>query len=96
MKPPPTTTTTVKRSRANDFRIGVATWYSYIPGRCATWYLPLGTVVRVRDLATGKVVKCRATDREGSHGNRVVDLDAAQFAQLTPLWHGVLRVRVSW
>jgi rare lipoprotein A (peptidoglycan hydrolase) len=53
-------------------------------------------VVRVRDLATGKVVKCRATDREGSHGNRVVDLDAAQFAQLTPLWHGVLRVRVSW
>jgi len=93
---PPTTTTTEKRSRSRDYRVGVATWYSYIPGRCATWYLPLGTVVRVRDLATGKVIKCRATDREGAHGDRVVDLSETQFSQLTPLWHGVVRVRVSW
>jgi rare lipoprotein A (peptidoglycan hydrolase) len=52
--------------------------------------------VRVRDLATGKVIVCRATDREGARGDRVVDLSETQFAQLTPLWHGVLRVRVSW
>jgi beta-lactam-binding protein with PASTA domain len=92
----PTTTTTIKRSRARDFRVGIATWYSYIPGRCATWYLPLGTRVTVRDLATGRTVVCRATDREGSHGDRVVDLNEAQFAQLSPLWRGVVRVKVSW
>jgi beta-lactam-binding protein with PASTA domain len=93
---PPTTTTTLKRSRARDFRVGIATWYSYIPGRCATWYLPLGTRVTVRDLATGRTVTCRATDREGSHGNRVVDLNAEEFAELSPLWRGVVRVKVSW
>ena len=92
----PTTTTTLKRSESRDFRLGVATWYDFVPGRCATWYLPLGTRVRVRDLATGKVIVCRATDREGARGDRVVDLSETQFAQLTPLWHGVLRVRVSW
>lgn len=93
---PPTTTTTIKRSKSRDFRVGIATWYSYIPGRCATWYLPLGTRVTVRDLATGRTVVCRATDREATHGDRVVDLSETQFAQLSPLWRGVLRVKVSW
>jgi beta-lactam-binding protein with PASTA domain len=92
----PVTTTTIKRSRARDFRVGVATWYAYIPGRCATWYLPLGTRVTVRDLATGRTVVCRATDREGSHGDRVVDLSDTEFARLSPLSRGVVRVEVSW
>ena len=92
----PVTTTTIKRSKARDFRVGIATWYNFIPGRCATWYLPLGTRITVHDLTNGKSIVCRATDREGSHGNRVVDLSESQFAQLTPLWHGVLRVKVTW
>jgi beta-lactam-binding protein with PASTA domain len=93
----PVTTTTVKRTKkAVKYRIGDATWYRYIPGHCATWYLPRGTRITVRDLATGKVIHCIASDREGAHGNRVVDLDAQQFAELAPLSRGVLVVKVSW
>ena len=93
----PVTTTTVKRTKkAVKYRIGDATWYRYIPGHCATWYLPRGTRITVRDLATGKVIHCIASDREGAHGNRVVDLDSQQFAELAPLSRGVLVVKVSW
>lgn len=93
----PVTTTTVKRTtKPKDYRIGDATWYRYIPGHCATWYLPRGTRITVRDIATGKVVHCIASDREGAHGNRVVDLDSLQFRELAPLAQGVILVKVSW
>jgi beta-lactam-binding protein with PASTA domain len=92
----PVTTTTRKPSKSRDFRVGVATWYSYIPGRCATWFLPYGTRVTVRDLATGRAIVCRVTDKEAARGDRVVDLSETQFAQLAPLSKGVIRVRVSW
>jgi beta-lactam-binding protein with PASTA domain len=89
------TTTTVKQAPVR-YRIGVATWYSYFPGRCATWYLPMGTRITVRDLDNGRTIHCVVTDREGAHGNRVVDLNEAQFSQLAPLHVGVIRVKVSW
>jgi beta-lactam-binding protein with PASTA domain len=93
----PVTTTTVKhKERPRKYRIGDATWYRYVPGHCATWYLPRGTRITVRDLATGKVIHCIASDREGAHGDRVVDLDTAQFAELAPLAKGVVVVKVSW
>jgi beta-lactam-binding protein with PASTA domain len=95
-KVPTTTTTRPKKSKPKRYRIGDATWYSYFPGRCATWYLPMGTRIAVRDLATGKVIHCVVTDREAAHGNRVVDLSETQFAQLAPLAKGVVVVRVSW
>jgi beta-lactam-binding protein with PASTA domain len=99
-RPTPTTTTTVKRNVVKKTparsRIGVATWYSYIPGRCATWYLPMGTRVTVRNLATNKAVTCIVTDREAAHGDRVVDLSQTEFARLEPLWRGVVRVKISW
>jgi hypothetical protein len=78
------------------FKIGVATWYNYIPGRCATWYLPKGTRLTVRDLTTGKSITCIISDREDSGSNRVVDLSETQFSQLAPLWVGVISVKVSW
>ncbi|HUY17234.1 MAG TPA: PASTA domain-containing protein, partial [Acidimicrobiales bacterium] len=78
------------------FKIGVATWYNYVPGRCATWYLPKGTTITVTDLVTGKSVTCVITDREGQGANRVVDLNETQFAQLAPLSQGVISVKVSW
>jgi beta-lactam-binding protein with PASTA domain len=93
----PVTTTTVKNNKSpRKYRIGDATWYRYVPGHCATWYLPRGTPITVRDLASGKVIHCIASDREGAHGNRVVDLDSAQFAELAPLAKGVVVVKVSW
>lgn len=79
-----------------DQRVGVATWYSYIPGRCATWFLPMGTRVSVEDLSNGHVISCVVTDREAAHGQRVVDLSETQFAQLAPLGVGVVPVRVTW
>jgi beta-lactam-binding protein with PASTA domain len=104
---PPTTTTTIckvpatatalkHKKKPKNYRIGDATWYRYIPGRCATWYLPRGTRITIRDIATGRVVHCIASDREGAHGNRVVDLDTQQFGELAPLSKGVIVVKVSW
>jgi beta-lactam-binding protein with PASTA domain len=94
---PPTTTTTVKKpAKPKRYRIGIATWYSYIPGQCATWYLPLGTRLVVRDLATGRAIVCLVTDHEASRGNHVVDLSETQFAELEPLARGVIHVKVSW
>ncbi len=94
----PVTTTTLKpkKKRPVKYRIGDATWYRYIPGHCATWYLPRGTRITIRDLATGRVVHCIASDREAAHGDRVVDLDTQQFAELAPLAKGVIVVKVSW
>ena len=78
------------------YKIGVATWYNYIPGRCATWYLPKGTRITIRDLSTGKAITCIISDREWRSGNHVVDLSETQFAQLAPLWKGVISVKVTW
>ena len=91
----PTPTTTVRPAPART-RIGVATWYAYIPGQCATWYLPRGTRITVEDLATGRTISCLVTDRQDYSPGRVVDLSSVQFAELTPLWRGVVRVKVSW
>jgi rare lipoprotein A (peptidoglycan hydrolase) len=77
-------------------RVGVATWYAYIPGQCATSYLPMGTVITVRDLSSGVTLHCVVTDRQEVAPGRVVDLSEQQFRALAPLWRGVVRVRVSW
>jgi hypothetical protein len=79
-----------------SFKVGVATWYNYVPGRCATWYLPKGTRITVTDLQTGKSITCVITDREDHGSNRVVDLNESDFAQLAPLSQGVISVKVSW
>lgn len=93
---PVTTVTRTSRPRVVGAREGVATWYSYIPGQCASWYLPHGTRINVEDLATHRVISCVITDREAAHGDRVVDLSETQFAQLAPLGVGVVPVRVTW
>ena len=84
------------RSAAAHVLDGVATWYSYIPGQCASWYLPKGTRVTVVDVDNGRAVTCIVTDREAAHGERVVDLAETQFLDLAPLGVGVVRVRVTW
>ncbi len=96
---PVTATTPVKATTASsgsNFKIGIATWYNYVPGRCATWYLPEGTRLTVLDLSTGKSVTCVITDREVEGSDHVVDLDTAQFSELAPLSQGVINVKVSW
>lgn len=78
-----------------DVRFGDATWYAWHPGQCAVHYLPKGTRIWVKDLATGKVISCVVTDFE-QDGSRAVDLDTQQFAELAPLAQGVIRVEVTW
>lgn len=78
-----------------DVRFGDATWYAWHPGQCAVHYLPKGTRIWVKDLATGKVISCLVTDFE-QDGSRAVDLDTQQFAELAPLAQGVIRVEVTW
>ena len=90
------TTKVVVSGSTGALRVGVATWYSYIPGQCATWYLPMGTRIRVEDLSNGRVISCVVTDREAARGRHVVDLSETQFAQLAPLGVGVVPVRVTW
>ncbi|HQU26548.1 MAG TPA: RlpA-like double-psi beta-barrel domain-containing protein [Acidimicrobiales bacterium] len=81
---------------AANSKVGIATWYNYIPGQCATSYLPKGTTITVTDLSTGKSVTCVVTDREQPGDDHVVDLNQTQFAELAPLGQGVIRVRVVW
>ncbi len=89
-------TAAVAVTRAAPSRVGVATWYRYIPGQCATSYLPMGTVITVQDLSSGVTLHCVVTDRQEVAPGRVVDLSRQQFRALAPLWRGVVRVRVSW
>jgi hypothetical protein len=79
-----------------NYKVGIATWYNYIPGDCATWYLPKGTRITVRDLTTGRSITCVITDRESEGSDHVVDLSETQFSELEPLWRGVISVKVSW
>lgn len=83
-------------SSGPGFKVGIATWYNYVPGRCATWYLPKGTVLTVEDLATGRSISCVISDRESVGDDHVVDLSETQFSELAPLGEGVIRVKVSW
>ena len=89
-------TSRTSHPRPENSHVGVATWYSYIPGQCATWYIPRGTRINVEDLLTHKVISCVVTDLEASHGNRAVDLSETQFGELAPLSVGVVPVRVTW
>ena len=77
-------------------RVGIATWYSWHPGQCATSYRPHGTRIWVRDLATGRVITCLVTDSQPYSPSRVVDLSETSFAELAPLAQGVIRVKVTW
>ncbi len=78
------------------FRVGVATWYSWRPGQCATSYLPRGTRIYVRVVGTNRVISCVVTDRQARRPGRVVDLNEGSFSALAPLGRGVVRVIVTW
>ena len=102
-RPPVTVHRTVTVSRVprpplhpHGHRTGIATWYSWHPGQCATSYRPKGSRIWIRDLATGKVVSCVVTDYQGPSPIRIVDLNETQFAELAPLAQGVIRVTVTW
>lgn len=81
---------------------GVATWYAYVPGGAAAGpalRAALGPLWRGRTVsvcAGSACVVVKLSDWCQCYGTRVVDLDAASFAQLAPLSRGVLTVTVQW
>lgn len=85
---------------------GVATWFRAAPGTGAAgpalrqalgpdWR---GTRVRVCGISTCIAARltdwCACADRPG--GPTLIDLSAADFADLAPLSRGVMEVKVSW
>jgi len=97
--PTPTTTTTAPVAQAEATgavaTTGDVTYYAHPAGRCASPWLPFGTVVRVTNPANGATVTCTVDDREADTA-RSIDLATATFAELAPLSQGVIDARLSW
>ncbi len=90
---------------------GVATWYGdafqgqvmsngqvfnmYDPTTTAANAYPLGTVLRVTRLTTGKSILVRVTDRGAFRYPDLVDLSYAAFSELADPATGVIAVRVE-
>jgi rare lipoprotein A (peptidoglycan hydrolase) len=81
----------------NNSEVGQATWYSEAPaGMCASPTLPFGTVVTVRNNATGATTQCTVDDREAAGYPRVVDMSYSGFSQIADPSQGVVDVTISW
>jgi len=94
--PPPTTTTTRPPAVGSGVHTsGIVTYYAHPAGRCASPWLPFGTVVTVTNPANGATVTCTVDDREADTA-RSIDLATASFAVIAPLWQGVVDARLSW
>ena len=57
--------------------------------------LPFGTVVRVKDLKSGKSVKVRINDRGPYRKDRIIDLSYAAAKELGILSRGTARVEIT-
>lgn len=76
--------------------MGQASYYGAPADECAHRSLPFGTIVKVTNLANGKVATCRVGDRGPFVEGRIIDLSEQTFAQLAPLSEGVIDVRIEW
>ena len=94
---PPTTTTTqpVPVAGTRVQTSGIVTYYDHPAGHCASPWLPFGTVVEVTNPANGASVTCVVDDREADTA-RSIDLATATFAEIAPLWQGVVDARLNW
>ena len=64
--------------------------------RCASWNYPLGTVLKVTNLANGKSVIVRVNDRgPAKRLNRVIDLTRESFRKIADLRVGLINVRIT-
>jgi rare lipoprotein A len=75
--------------------MGIVTYYDHPAGRCASPWLPFGTVVEVTNPANGATTACVVDDREADTA-RSIDLATGTFAQIAPLWQGVVDAHLSW
>ena len=99
---PPTTTTTTTTTAppapvagSHVHTSGEVTYYDHPAGRCASPWLPFGTVVQVTNPANGATVTCVVDDREADTA-RSIDLATGTFAEIAPLSQGVVVAQLSW
>lgn len=85
----------VKGTRITSFGSGIASWYRWRQGEAAHNTLPRGTKVRVVNVENGKSTVVTITDRGIHSPERIIDLDDDSFAQIAPLWKGLVRVRLE-
>jgi rare lipoprotein A len=95
VNPPTTTTTSTTPSATGVSGEGQVTYYEHPAGTCASPWLPFGTVVRITNPANGASVTCVVNDREADTA-RSIDLATATFADIAPLWQGVIDAELSW
>jgi rare lipoprotein A len=80
---------------------GKASWYeakyhANNPWICAHRTLPMGTVLTVTAVSTGKTITCEVGDRGPYAGGRILDLSKYAFSQLANPSSGVIYVKISW
>lgn len=92
-RPKPTTTTTTAPPRQQT---GKASWYQAPSGTCAHRTLPMGTIVKVVNLANGASTTCRVADRGPYVDGRIIDLDREDFDRISTASTGVIDVRIEW
>jgi uncharacterized protein YabE (DUF348 family) len=75
---------------------GGATWYSYTGTMAAAnpW-LPLGSYVKVTNIANGKSVVVKINDRGPFGKGRILDLDKVAFQKIADLGAGVIDVKME-
>jgi hypothetical protein len=77
-------------------RVGLATYYYWHSGQCASPWLPHGTTVTIRNNATGATARCVVTDTQGNIPGHIIDLDPSVFSKLASLSAGTVGVTISW
>ncbi len=76
---------------------GEASYYNFTGGYTAAHRtLPLGTMVRVTNLANGAQVWVEIVDRGPWGPGRVIDLEETAFAQIADVSAGVVSVLLEW
>ncbi|MEX0873526.1 MAG: ubiquitin-like domain-containing protein [Actinomycetota bacterium] len=74
---------------------GAASWYRGDGLIAAHRSLPMGSIVKVTNLANGKSVAVRIADRGPWVDGRVIDLSDDAFERLAPLGKGTIKVKVQ-
>ena len=101
----PTTTTTAKPTTTSTMgpqpeccrQEGGASYHDYAdPSTCAHRSLPIGTSLKVTNLANGKVTTCVVNDRGPYVAGRILDLSKTGFSAIANLSDGVIQVSIEW
>jgi uncharacterized protein YabE (DUF348 family) len=74
---------------------GLASWYTSDGLVAAHRSLPMGSVVKVTDVDSGRSVNVRIADRGPWVDGRVIDLSDDAFQRLAPLGKGTVKVKVQ-